>query len=342
MTTPWQITGLGSLPLTDPDRAARLVMDRFPDLPFWPQLTPRSPWEDIRLQFTAGLPGLTVEPIDRRVRLDPGLDLAAALTDFYQADLSGDLDRFALTEETAAGFFALGRLLDERADKPEAVKGQLIGPLTFLEGAKDEAGRMLLHHPELAPACALGLGLAGAWQIKNLPPSGEPPLIMIDDPGVYLVGSAHLGLTADQAVALIDATIEPIHRFGGRAGIHSCARCDWSILLRTGLDVLSLDAAQFGDSLLLYPGQVADFLDRGGIIAWGMIPTTGFTGQETVDSVMTQLTGFLDGLAGVGISRTRLEEQSLLTPACGLGSLTWDRARAILDLLDGVHGRLVD
>ncbi len=337
----WMKTGLGSLPMSEPEAATALVLERFPGLPFWPQLPPRSPWENITLQFAAGLPGLIADPEAGTVGVDPTADLAAELTTFYEAYLAGDSNRFALTPEVAPGYFRLGENIQADPGRVERLKGQVIGPLTFCQAAKDAEGRMVLHDPELRIACARGLGLGGAWQVENFPRLGRRPLILIDDPGVYLVGSAHLGLSRAEAIELIAAAAEPIARAGALVGVHCCANTDWSLLLSAEIDVLSLDAAGFGESLLLYADDVIAFLERGGVLAWGIVPTNTFTGRETPESLLGRLGELTAALVRAGADRTAVQDQALLTPACGLGSLSSEVALAVLDLLDATHALLM-
>lgn len=333
----WQRTGLGSLPLADPVRAVDLVIDRFPRFPFWPQLSGRGRAEDIRVQYLAGLPMLELDG-DGEVRVNSALDEAREMTAFYEAEMAGDLDRFGLTEETGPGFFELVRRVEAMAQPPKRLKGQVVGPLTFLQAAKDHQGRMVLHLPDLAQACARGLGLAGAWQALNLPSTGARPLIMIDDPGFYLVGSAFLGLTRAEAMDLLNQTAAPIRQAGALVGVHCCANTDWSMLLEAEVDVLSFDAHGYGESLILYARQAADFLERGGVLAWGVVPTTAFSPDITAEGLLARLGELKSGLIKGGADPVRVEEQALLTPACGLGALDRETAVAVIDLLDEVHG----
>ena len=52
---PFLLIGVGSLPHTDQDKAVRLVLSGFPDIPYWPQLPRRTNLENMYIQFAAGL-----------------------------------------------------------------------------------------------------------------------------------------------------------------------------------------------------------------------------------------------------------------------------------------------
>jgi hypothetical protein len=83
---------------------------------------------------------------------------------------------------------------------------------------------------------------------------------------------------------------------------------------------------------LLYPEAVKDLMDRGGAVAWGAVPTSEYTGEETGQGLWEHLRGVLQGLEAKGLDRGLIASQSLVTPACGMGSLDEAKARAILEL----------
>jgi len=77
-----------------------------------------------------------------------------------------------------------------------------------------------------------------------------------------------------------------------------------------------------------YP-SLKDFVERGGIISWGIVPTyTELLEQETVDSLMERLETFWHDLFRQGVDQAKLLHQSLLAPAtCNL--LNPDKERTV-------------
>src|SRR5512135_1417795 len=61
-------TALGSVPITDPRTACRLMLDYFPEIPAWPQLPRLSFRENMYVQFSEGLPGAVLA--DDTLRVD--------------------------------------------------------------------------------------------------------------------------------------------------------------------------------------------------------------------------------------------------------------------------------
>ena len=99
------------------------------------------------------------------------------------------------------------------------------------------------------------------------------------------------------------------------------------------MDIINFDAWSFWERFVLYRDALVDFLDRGGILAWGIVPTAEFSGTETLEIIMTRLEGEMEELARQGLSRKKLYAQSLLTPSCGMGLLKEEQAEKMLSLL---------
>ncbi len=326
-------TGIGTLPMDDPDRAVDLILARLPEIPFWPQLSARSPWEDMVVQAAPGLPAVKIDLDERRVTIDPEADRAKALTEFYTADMAGEHDRFALTPETAPGYFALNDRAASEPGKVARLKGHVAGPVTFSLACQDPGGRAVIHDDELSQAFARGLGLKGGWQAANFTETPERGLIFLDEPALTGFGSAFMPLEREAAAELLSLSVGAIHEAGGLAGIHVCGNTDWSLPLSLELDVVNFDAHDYGEGFLLYPKQIHAFLERGGVLAWGIVPTLAFSGDETADKLALKLDRLITSLAHKGINRHTIIEQSLLTPACGMGSLELETAERILELL---------
>jgi hypothetical protein len=100
--------------------------------------------------------------------------------------------------------------------------------------------------------------------------------------------------------------------------------------------LINLDAFAFGEAFLLYPREIRSFLEQDRAIAWGIVPTSDYTGRETAEALLGQLIGYFESLIRQGIDPARLHSQALLTPACGLGTLAEETAVDLLHLLNQV------
>ena len=105
-------------------------------------------------------------------------------------------------------------------------------------------------------------------------------------------------------------------------------------MLEAGFDVLSFDAYYYAERLALYAEQVVPFLGRGGVLAWGIVPTDrqDWAG-ETARSLLDKLEQRQRVLVAKGAGEGRIVRQSLITASCGLGSLDVPAAERILGLV---------
>jgi hypothetical protein len=138
---------------------------------------------------------------------------------------------------------------------------------------------------------------------------------------------------------MLDEVFEAIQSEGGLAGVHCCANTDWSVLLATKVDILNLDAYGYIQNLALYPVELRQFLDRGGIIAWGIVPNNEEIDTVTPEGIADQLREGMTLICekaesrGVEIVVDEFDRHSLITPACGLGSTTPEIADKVLPIL---------
>ena len=132
--------------------------------------------------------------------------------------------------------------------------------------------------------------------------------------------------------------IEAIHLEGALAGVHVCGNAEWSVLLDSSADIVSFDAYSFFDKFILYPQEIKQFLDKGGIIAWGIVPTGDIDSvkKENVDSLLTLWEKEVDQVEKIGIDRKKIVDQSLITPSCGTGSLPLDIAKRVIEMTQKV------
>ena len=332
-------TGIGSLPHKDPAVAVNLVLERLVDMPYWPQLPNLGPREDMNQQYAPALtPLVSLEEGAKTIAAFGGLSREDALAGFFERLMGGDLDSFGLSKDNACGFFLF---MEKVAAAPEGafpwIKGHVTGPLTFAASVMGPDEKALLYDEEVADALARGLGVAGAAQVKQMEHLGRPAMMFIDEPFLSGYGSAFTPVSRDTVINLLSATMEELRaRVDVVIGIHCCGNTDWGMLVDAGADVINLDSAGFGEHLLLYPEKVRELMERGGAVAWGTVPTSEFKGDETGRGLWDDLHGLLKALEDKGLPHDLLASQSLVTPACGMGSLDEAKAEAILDLTVGV------
>jgi methionine synthase II (cobalamin-independent) len=320
-------TIIGSMPHTDPAAACAQVLTYLKDIPAWPQLPRRAFEENMNAQFSEGFPGIRLT--DDRLYVDRAQDLDDELERFYTAYLDDDVDKYPTSPDYAAGLHAF---LAAKGLTPLAVKGQITGPLTWGLSVTDETGKAILYDDLLGDAVAKFLRLKAGWQEKRLAELSPNTIIFVDEPYMASFGSVAVPVSKEKVAGLIDEVFRGIK---GIKGIHCCGNTDWSAIVGTSLDILSFDAYNYAESLSLYPREVRAFLDRKGVIAWGIIPNDDQSlGKENAAALKDRLEAAMAPFTCDGFAFKQLLAQSILTPSCTLASLASPDASArALELL---------
>jgi methionine synthase II (cobalamin-independent) len=334
-------TGIGSLPIADPDKAAALSLEYLPEAPFWPQLPQKDFREHMDAQYSESLPGLRLDAAKKRFFFDTSKDLTPELEKFFERYIDRDYGFFRITEEYAAGFYAFIRSLKKGPPAgARFVKGHITGPLTAGISFKDQTGKDIIHNEVLLDAVVKGLAMKAAWQIREFKQFGKPVIIFIDEPAMESLGSAFSAVSSEVVAEKLNEIIAVIHELGGIAGIHCCGNADWPLLFNTDVDIVNFDAFGYLERVLLYPDDIKTFYGRGGALAWGIVPTGAFTGNETPEMLLAKLDAGIKRLEFHGVKREVILSQCVITPSCGMGSLTPEQAEAILKLLREVSDRM--
>jgi len=320
---------IGSMPHADATIACELTFRHFPQIPTWPQLPRRSPLENMYTQFSQRFPGLVVDSEANRIYVDREADLDPALERLYLAYLNNDLEFGLVTPDYAAGLEAFFQRLPQHRATLLAIKGQVTGPVSWGLRVSDQARRPLLYDEILADAIAKFLRLKAAWQEQQLRRAFSETIVFVDEPYLANFGSALIPIQREQVITLIEEVLLGIQ---GLKGSHCCGNTDWSILLETSIDVLSFDAYGYGHTLALYPDAVRAFLERGGVVAWGIVPHNDHILYETAESLLGHLERAWSHLERKGIPREQILAASLVTPACGTGTLREDMAERVFEL----------
>ena len=327
-------TAIGSMPHTDPKEACSLIAKYLPALPAWPQLPKRSHLENMYVQFSEGFPGLVLE--GDKVYVERSAEFDSQLEQLYTACSENNPDDYNISAEYAAGLHAF-TAVKERC--PQMVKGQITGPITWGLCATDRERRGILYDELLAEALAKFLRLKAMWQERFLRTISPDTLIFVDEPYLTSLGTAFVAIPNEQVTALLEEVFSGIE---GLKGVHCCGSTDWSVLLKTSADVLSFDTYNYADSLSCYPAEVKAFVQRGGSVAWGIVPNDEEAlAKESLASLYDRLGEAMAHFTrDEGVPFRQLVAQGLLTPSCTLASMSSEAAAQALELLAELSAKL--
>ncbi|MCF8145548.1 MAG: hypothetical protein K9N21_16670 [Deltaproteobacteria bacterium] len=298
-------TAMAVMPHTDVARALDMALSM--DVPFWPQLPLYSYYEDMYVQAAEHFPGMVLDMEKRTLRFS---------ADKFTEELEETLLRFDDptffdVSETYSVVYHRFLALD-LSDRP-AIRGQLEGPISFGFNVLDQDDRPILFDDTVRPFMLDFMARRVNVQLTRLKERNPNAFMFVDEPGLQFLFSAMAGYGDVNARADLDRFFAQVDR---PRGIHLCGNPDWDFLLRMDLDVLSLDVYTNGEIFASYAGAIKKFLDRGGVIVWGMVPTGSEAfAQEEIPSLIQRLEDVWKILWSRGIDRDLMIARSMLSPA---------------------------
>lgn len=326
---------VGSFPHAQGERLVERILSRFRVLPAWPQLPARDWLESMYVQYSEGLPGAVIDRETQRIYFRSDDALYTQLEEFYAAVVSEDVERFGIGRDYALGLHLFLEQVEQMGPaRPQWIKGQVSGPFSFAMTVTDENKRALAYNPELFEVAIEGLALKARWMARRLGQAAEHVLVTLDEPYLCSFGSAFVNVPRESVIGAIDRAFEAVHREGALAGLHCCGNTDWSLVLATAVDVINFDAWEFAQGLSLYPVELGAFLERGGTLSWGIVPASRACEQIKPLALADAFAERVALFEAKGLDRATLLRQSILTPTCGLGTESIERAEQTLDVLE--------
>ena len=320
-------TSVGSLPHRDRSQAIAFVLDRTPELPAAPTLPGLDPLEFMIPQALWGVAGVDLAEDGSFSVPDPdALDPRVPLGD---RDLAG------------RPFTSWRAFLDAVAGRSGPVKLQLTGPVTVGLALVDAGVPARVAFAVASSAVATRARDLVALADQRAP--GVARLVVFDEPGLVGGLRADLPLPADEVVDVLSGALASIE---GRAmtGVHVCGPADWRLIMQAGPGLLSMPV---GAEVTGSAGALGSYLERGGWVAWGAVPTDGPLGEHN-SRYWRQLSAQWCELVQNGCDPVLLRRQALVTPVCGLAlhdevqadhvfTLTRELAEKIHDQVMGIR-----
>lgn len=325
-------TCIGSFPHTDPEAVCAFLLRTLPDCPTWPQLPNRSYRENMYAQYLAPLPGAVIDEEAKKSRLVLPDDGSGLLTEFFAATLAEDPAPFSPTPRSAEGY-ALFRDQLEAAPAGPFVKGHVTGPVSFGLTVTRADDRSAFYDETLRDVVIQGIAAQARAQVRDLAKSGREVVLFIDEPFLSSFGSATVPVSENDVIESLTVVTDAVRAEGGIPGVHCCGNTDWSLLFRTSAAIVNFDAYAYLDGMTLYPEALAAFYERGGALAWGVVPTDAeLLAKEDAASLYARLRDGMARVAQSGVDANALRKNALVTPACGTGTLTVDEAERAVTL----------
>ncbi len=328
-------TGIGSFPHKDVERTCDLILETIPEIPIWPQLPNANFREQMEAQYSEAFPNVVIDDSKKKMYFSTGGESTAELERFYESYMEENLDHFQISAEFSRGIYAMEKRLS--SDKPSSIqffKSQVTGPVTFGLATVDENKRALYYNEVYRDVVIKGITMKARWLLDKFKVLGYKQLCFVDEPVLTGFGSStYVSVQREDVVHDLNEVVEAVHAAGALAGTHCCGNTEWPILIDAGVDIISFDAFEFGETIAYYSDRTKEFLENGGVLAWGIVPTSEKIVEETADSLTARLKERIKHLASKGINEDLIWEKCLLTPSCGTGSLPVELSEKVFNTL---------
>lgn len=340
-------TAIGSLPYkgeSAPAEAIKVVFENYKEIPFWPQLPNYSHDEDMVIQYAINMAGLTTDGTKYYFD-EESEEFAIALEEFYFdweiisnaesfEECEETLDKYAISEKSSSTF----RLFLEKIKNNPNVKyakGSVTGAFTTATSISDKEGKCAYYNEILRDIIAKTIALKAIWQIKEIKKANKniTPIIFMDEPSVSQLGSsAFLTIEDNEVLEMFNVVSSLIKKFGGIVGMHCCGKSNWEIPINASVDMINFDSYLYPQSVAIHHKKIQTFLNNGGILAFGIIPTIDdeliqkISEEELIEKFESAVQMFVDK----GISKEQIIKHSFITPSCGCGSLSLEGAHKVI------------
>lgn len=312
-------TSVGSLPHRDAHAAATSVLRCLPELPAAPQLPRRTPLEGIVAQWACAIDGIEVLP-DGAITLAGPIDPLTPVRAEFRSDAH-------------AGLLTFFDVAARQPRPPARVKLQVLGPLT-LGVALVEAGVPGEHaFPLAARTTRAWARAAEELAAERLPDASL--VLFFDEPALVRWRGDEPPLDRETATDLLSTALASVP---AATGVHVCGAGDVRLALDAGPQIVHFDVGHvdLADSIAL-----TRFLEGGGWVAWGAIPTHRPVGEQPAPLWKALLDVWCE-LTRRGCDPVQLRKQAIVAPACGLAGHGVSQAERAMLLAREIGHRVHD
>ncbi len=327
-------TGVGALPHTDPIQACNDVLEIYPDFPYIPTLPDRGQLESIVFNDSEQLPGRLIR--EDRLLFDSTKDQTAAMEKVYLDYVEGNFADYGLHREYASAFI---EMMTRKVPSAVVLKCQVTGPVTFGMQVVDAEKRPIYYDAQLADVLSKMIALKVRWCEEEIQKNtgARETLVVLNEPYLASLGSSVVPV--DQETVRSGWNDIASLATGG-LGVHCCSNTDWEFLIGLEPSLISMDAYVTAKEFLLYADTIISYMERGGIVAWGIVPADHRVyANETVDTLYAK---YLDIRAQMcaRMPEKLFDAQSMITPSCGIRFADRDQSRIIMGAAAEISRRI--
>jgi len=318
--------GIGSMPFKDIKFSCDTMINVYNKFPYWPQLPNVNNYENMYIQYAESLPGVVLKIEKGSIYVDMREVSNKDKEIFYTNIIDDNTDYFKISDKFSIGVYYLKEFLSNGNLKYNILKGHVTGPVSFGLTVTDENKKSLIYNDEYREIITELIAMKAKWQERFF---NESMIIFFDEPYMVSYGSAFFNMPEDIIIEMFNKCFNSIE---GYSGIHCCGNTDWSLVLKTDVDIINFDAFLYMDNFLLYADDIKQYMENNGFLAWGIIPTNEEINKITISNLEKIFNKAIKALTNAGVDQELILKQSFITPSCGTGSMKEDEALKVFQI----------
>ena len=143
-------------------------------------------------------------------------------------------------------------------------------------------------------------------KVKEISPN-TVPIINFEEPLLYTFGNIKRNnavISDDTIIMLFSKIFQRIKAEGGLICVQSFEKCNWLPVLAASPNMISFAAYNNPNNLSIIPGEINEFLAKGGHINWAIVPvdTERTIKSLTIDALEHKLIKTMEDLISCGVS----------------------------------------
>ena len=308
---------VGALPYGNIRHATAMISKLFSKIPFIAPLPNLSNKDTVTDWLFENIPGTVYENGALKLKIgDKEYENGISCLDkaFNRPD-SKELDNFGFHAE----FFEKYLQMIKKFRSPNSC-ANLLGPFTISQMLTSIANEQMLVDKSYRKLFIQAVCVKALWIIKQIKSecSDTVPVIILEEPMLSQFGMLRRqneNLTSDLVISLFVKVIEKIKSAGAIVGIQCFDKCDWSLPIKAGVDLISFDAYNNPNNLSIIPDILTDYLRNGGLINWGIVPVTSENIVKSLNEeyLYKRLCSTIDGTFLSGVPADLLYKNALIS-----------------------------
>ena len=296
---------LGALPYETVEAATKMEAKLFEKMPFLARLPKIDADDDIINRTFENFPGVKIDKHEVILKITSNhyKQRISKLEKAFNHPSLSDLELFGIT----APFMEKYLQMIKKFEPPYAVIN-LLGPFTISQMLQNAAEGQMLIDKSYRKLFIQGICVKALWMIekvKEMSPKTDT-IIVFEEPLLGQLGDIKRNneeVTNELVIAMFSRVFEKLHEAGAVVGVQSLDKCDWKIPIAAGADLISFDAYNNPNNLTILPEQIVEFVERGGKINWGIVPTMNeaMIKSLNIDYLTKRLLSTMEGLILAGV-----------------------------------------